>query len=99
MNLTHFIELPPSEGSDEYKEVEVVVHYNFQPEEKAFFNAKEGYGHPGCAADCEVWQINEWLPRGTHGPKREWEYGDLDASIWEGLETYILENLEEEGDY
>jgi hypothetical protein len=41
-----------------FKEIEFEVGFDYQPEEKQYFNFKEGYGHPGCSASIEgIWKV------------------------------------------
>ena len=41
-----------------FKEIEFEVGFDYQPEEKQYFNYKEGYGYPGCAAAIEgIWKV------------------------------------------
>jgi hypothetical protein len=55
MIYTTDIEIETAPG--EYEEIEVVVHYDYTPEEKQWFNPVKGEGHPGCPESVDIYKI------------------------------------------
>ena len=68
-----------------FKGVDLDIEFYYQPEEKEFFNYKEGYGHPGCAESADITDIK-------HKGECFWE---LMEDYKEELEQIIL-NIEKE---
>ena len=69
----------------EFKGVKLDVEFDYQPEEKEFFNYKEGYGHPGCAEKADVTDIKY---------KGE-DFWELLEDYQEEINALILETLHE----
>ena len=72
-----------------YKDQDFDVEFWYQPEEKSFFNFKEGYGNPGCPAEIEIEEVIE-IESGDSYLERfvDWdEWGTLESLVWEAMDN------------
>lgn len=72
-----------------FKGIEFDIQFDYQPEEKEYFNYKEGYGHSGCPAAIEgIWEVKH---KGTNFVDflddiyEDWET-EMEERIWDALE-------------
>jgi len=75
-----------------FKEIDFEVGFDYQPEEKQYFNYREGYGDPGCGAAIEgIWKVEH---KGTDFTifldevfgEDEW-HKEMEEEIWRALEN------------
>ena len=72
-----------------YKDQEFDVEFYYQPEEKSFFNFKEGYGNPGSPAEIEISEVTEVESGKSYVKIFEDmdELGTLEDLVWEAMEN------------
>ena len=72
-----------------YKDQDFEVEFKYYPEEKSFFNFKEGYGSPGDPAEIEIEEVIEIESCESYLKRFEdWdEWDTLEDLVWEAMEN------------
>jgi hypothetical protein len=65
---------------------------DYQPPERARWSDLDG-GYPGCGPCMDVDRMVELLPRGVHGPRREWCPVDVSPRELRRIEDELLEEV------